>query len=167
MENDIFKWLYENQIPWCPLYNGQHLSGQNLRVSTPLHAESAKRIRKWRDIDPEFYDRVLRVFPEMQVQDRYWDEYDSAKVQRQYSDGFAGCRRYIDERIEDPGQKAMAEQRLKEFMRLTKESPEAYPAELLLRALCNGSIKRVIIPLNREQQEAARRRKAKEASHAV
>ncbi len=157
-ENDIFKWMGENGVRWCPIYDAQHLSGNNLRVSTPLHAESAKRLGTWRVQDPDFYQRVLDVFPEVEVQDRYWGEYDAAAVRDKFDDGLDGCRRYIDERIEDPKQKVMAEKRLRDFVVLQRRNPNAYPSELLLKALVSGSVKRVIQPLNKKQQAANARR---------
>lgn len=164
-ENDIFKWLYENGIRWCSLYNGQHLAGQDLRVSTPLHAESAKRIGKWRKIDPDFYDRVLRVFPEMACQDRYWNAYDSNAVKDRFRDGFEGCQRYIDEQIDDIGQKEMARERLEVYRTLNRKSPDAYPPEVLLDALVIGSIKRPLNPLNKAEQETLKRKRMANATH--
>lgn len=153
-ENDIFKYLGEREIRWCPLYDSQHLAGNNLRVSTPLHSETSKRFGMWRVQDPEFYQRVVDVFPEMLVQDRYWKEYDSAAVRSQYEgQGLEGCRRYIDEQIEDPQQKRMAYKRLQEFRMLQRKDRRAYPTELLLKALVSGSVKRTIVPLNKGQQK--------------
>jgi len=108
-ENDIFKWLGENEVRYCSQYDAQHVAKLGLRVATPLHAEHAKRLGKWREIDPGFYDRLLEIFPEMRVQDRYWSEYDGAGVKARYSDGFAGCRRYIEEMIDEPEQRKVAE----------------------------------------------------------
>jgi predicted phosphoadenosine phosphosulfate sulfurtransferase len=153
-ENDIFKWMHDNSIRWCPIYDAQHVAGHNLRVSTPLHAESAKRLGGWRSVDPEFYQRVLDIFPEVRVQDRYWGEYDAAGEREKYSDGLAGCERYIDEQITDAKQKRLARTRLHEFVIAQRRDPAAYPADLLLRALVSGSLKRVVIPLNQRQQEA-------------
>lgn len=159
-ENDIFKWLGENQVRWCQLYDAQHLSGNNLRVSTPLHAESAKRLGAWRAQDPDFYQRVLDVFPEVAVQDRYWSEYNAGGVAAEYSDGMAGCRRYIETEIEDPKQRAMAMKRFNKFKMLAVRDPAGYPPELLLKALVSGSLKRTIIPLNNQQKEAAHARRS-------
>jgi predicted phosphoadenosine phosphosulfate sulfurtransferase len=153
-ENDIFKWLGENGIRWCLHYDRQHVAGSGLRVATPLHSESSKRMGLWRSIDPEFYERLLRVFPEMRLQDRYWDEFDRQQFRDSYSDGFAGCRRFIEEQITEPGQQAMAMKRYEECTRLHQKATDAYPPELLLTALISGSIKRVLVPLNKAEQAA-------------
>lgn len=154
-ENDIFKYLGESGIKWCPLYDAQHLAGNNLRVSTPLHSETSKRFGLWRVQDPEFYQRVVDVFPDMLMQDRYWAEYDAAAVRSQYEgQGLEGCRRYIEEQMaDDPKQQQVARKRLNEFRVLQRRNPKAYPTDLLLRALVSGSVKRVIVPLNKEQQK--------------
>lgn len=163
-ENDIFKWLGENGVRWCTHYDRQHVAGSNLRVATPLHAESAKRIGLWRSIDPEFYDRLLRVFPEMRLQDRYWDEFDTAQFRDQYSDGFAGCLRFIEEQITESEQQETALKRYDECTRLNKANPDAYPPELLLNALISGSIKRVLVPLNQaDQAKVKAKREARNA----
>ena len=67
-ENDVFRFFYDKGIAYCPIYDHQLLAGRALRVATPLHSEQAKRIGQLREIDPEFYNRVLKVFPEMEVQ---------------------------------------------------------------------------------------------------
>jgi predicted phosphoadenosine phosphosulfate sulfurtransferase len=155
-ENDVFKFLGERNVGWCPFYDAQHLAGMPLRVATPLHDESAKKLKYYRQVDPEFYQRILNVFPDMRLQDRYWDEYDQSGVKLEYSDGFPGCLRYIRERIDDPGQKALAMKRFQEFMRFQKTRAAAYPPELLLSALVAGSLKRTILPVSYQDQEKVR-----------
>lgn len=152
-ENDIFKFLGESEIRWCPLYDSQHLVGNNLRVSTPLHSETSKRFNMWKAQDPEFYQRVVDAFPEMLIQDRYWNEYDPAAVRLQYEGlGLEGCRRFIFE-LEDDQQKRVALERLREFLVLQRKNPKAYPTRLLLQALVSGSVKRTIVPLSKDQQK--------------
>ncbi|NBW22265.1 MAG: peptidase S14, partial [Caulobacteraceae bacterium] len=45
-EKDIFKYLYDNKINYAKIYDAQLFNNENLRVSTPLHAESSKKIYK-------------------------------------------------------------------------------------------------------------------------
>jgi predicted phosphoadenosine phosphosulfate sulfurtransferase len=70
-ENDVMKFLGQEGIRYCPHYNAELYSRTPLRVSTPIHTGSAKRIGQWRKMDPEFYERVTRIFPEMLIQERY------------------------------------------------------------------------------------------------
>jgi predicted phosphoadenosine phosphosulfate sulfurtransferase len=71
-EDDVFKYFYDRNIQYCSLYDAQMWSGQALRVSTPLHAESAKRFDRMKKSAPELYARVIEVFPEMLAHERYY-----------------------------------------------------------------------------------------------
>ena len=64
-QNDIFKYLGENGMRYCPLYDAQLYSRTPFRVSTPIHTGSAKRLDAWRSMDPDFHQRVTAVFPDM------------------------------------------------------------------------------------------------------
>lgn len=155
-ENDVMKWLYESKIPWSKTYDKQHIGGQALRVSTPLHAESSRQMfgeRALRRIQPDFYQRIVKIFPEMMTQERYRRDFDPSRIGELYDDGtFASCERYIDEHIEDDGQRVMAMKRLAEFKMLGVKNPDSFPPGWLLRHLISGSIKRTILPLPREDQ---------------
>jgi predicted phosphoadenosine phosphosulfate sulfurtransferase len=52
-ENDVFRFFYDRKIKYCSLYDLQMWAGNSLRVSTPLHAESAKR-----------FDRIKATVPD-------------------------------------------------------------------------------------------------------
>lgn len=106
-ENDIFKFFSEGgpdgaPVRYCSVYDAQHVAEQSLRVATPLHAESAKRIGKLRASVPEFYNRVLQIFPEMAVQERYWADLDTSAVKARYGQSLDGVRAFIEECILDP-----------------------------------------------------------------
>jgi 3'-phosphoadenosine 5'-phosphosulfate sulfotransferase (PAPS reductase)/FAD synthetase len=75
-ELDIFKYLGEQGIRYCGLYDAQLYSRANFRVSTPIHTAAAKRLAVWRKLDPDFYGRVIAVFPEMLAQERYYFDLD-------------------------------------------------------------------------------------------
>ena len=53
-ENDVFKYLGENGIRYCPLYDSQLYSRTPCRVSTPIHSGSEKRLDAWRTHGPGF-----------------------------------------------------------------------------------------------------------------
>lgn len=73
-EQDVFKYLGEQGIPYCGLYDAQLYARTPFRVSTPIHTGSAKRLEVWRRMDPDFYERVTAVFPEMLAQERYYSQ---------------------------------------------------------------------------------------------
>lgn len=75
-ENDVFKYFYDKGIQYCPTYDSEMFAGAQLRVSTPIHAESAKFFDKQRVMNPTLYQRIVEVFPDMLLQERYYKEYD-------------------------------------------------------------------------------------------
>ena len=103
-QNDIFKYLHDREIKYCDIYDSQVWNKENLRVSTPLHAESSKRIYKLRTRDPIFYEQLIALFPEMLMQERYWDEMDRGAIFEKYPPCFDGILQYIEENIEDAWQ---------------------------------------------------------------
>ena len=69
--NDVFKYFMDNDLRYSSWYEEQMWSGDALRVASPLIAESMKTIEKWAMMDPEFYDRLTKVFPEVRAHERY------------------------------------------------------------------------------------------------
>jgi predicted phosphoadenosine phosphosulfate sulfurtransferase len=157
-DEDVFKYLGENGIGWCPVYDLAHLAGGRLRTSTPLNAEAAKAFDSLRRMEPEFYQKLVDRWPEMMVHERYWKEFSPDKLLAKYlPDGLDGCQRYIDEQIDDPDKRTMAEKRLLEFRRLQAKNPSAYPPLLLLKHLFNGVYYRPINPLSKVGQGESQR----------
>jgi predicted phosphoadenosine phosphosulfate sulfurtransferase len=146
-ENDIFRFFYERQIGYCELYDSQHLAGENLRVSTPLHAESAKRIGQLRAIAPTFYRQVMNLFPEMLVQERYYAELDHAAVVRRYGQDGDGVRSYILDTLTDEHQQAKALGMLADIITRRVRTPHSYPWPYVLKYFMGGSFKRQLLPL--------------------
>ena len=98
-------------IAWAEHYEGQNLAGARLRTG-PLHVEGAKMDYgegKLLQYDPELYARTVAVFPDLQVMGRYWQEFDADGLLREYvAEGWAGVRRYIQEKVTDPKKRAEA-----------------------------------------------------------
>lgn len=158
-EDDVFRFFYDYGIRYCPTYDHQLFAKEPLRVSTPLHAERAKRLNNLRAYEPVFYDQVMAVFPEMAVQERYYDELDRDGLMARYGSSLDGVQAWIEETITDPAQlsKAMAELR---SMRIKQaKTPESYPSDYVLQQFMAGAYKRSITALSMNQQ-AARREKA-------
>lgn len=157
-ENDIFKFFYERDIRYCAVYDAQHVNGQAMRVATPLHAESAKRLGKQRTLDSDFWQRVLRVFPEVEVQERYWDSLDRSAALRPYADaGWAGCARYVEEYFQDPNSYTNAMRWYEQFRANARREPLVYTPTLLLIKLKNGSTKRRVASLTEADAQRAHR----------
>lgn len=150
-EDDVFKYLDECGAHVAPIYEAQSAAHDSLRVSTPLHVQSAKRIGKWRAIDPVFYDRLLAIFPEMEVQERYWADFDTDALVKHYVDmGWIGATRYVTDRIPDPISRRRALKAVSEFKRMAINGNDGlgrpeYTVEYLIRELMSGVIERNIV----------------------
>lgn len=153
-EEDIFIYFYKAGIPYAPIYNKQMWNKQRLRVATPLHAESAKQLGKLRTIYPTFYEQILRIFPEVEVQDRYWGEFDRLGVIYQYPRTFDGIRKYVYENITDANQRALAIERLASAERNRNSRMKTvegrknfggYPVLQVFKAILAGQYKRELL----------------------
>lgn len=151
-EDDIFKFLYDEGIPYCTVYDSQVLSGGRLRVATPLVCEGAKQIEKLRVQDPDFYDRIMRIFPESGL-NRYWQDYDTEAVIRQYGRTYIGVRRWILANL-DPSHKKKALGYLQSAMAMLKERPYAYHPVYLLKWAMGGRFDRMPIPMTVDEHKA-------------
>lgn len=144
-EDDVFRFFYERGIRYCPIYDAQLAAGSSLRVSTPLHPESAKRLDTARAIDPEFMDGVMRLFPEMLVQERYWGELDRGALKARYGQSMEGVREFILT-MDDAAQQEKALNRLGEIEGRARRAPHAYPPDHVLAYFMGGSFKRQLLP---------------------
>ena len=145
-EDDVFKYFYEKGIQYCQIYDHQMWSGQSMRVSTPLHAESAKRFNKLKESAPELYQNVIRIFPEMLAHERYYPDLDRAAIKKQYGSSYEGVRSWIEENITDEHQYKLAIDRFKKVMVALQKAPDSYPPYYLLKAFMSGAYKRNILP---------------------
>lgn len=164
-EKDIFKYMYQNRIKYCQIYDKQMFNQESLRVSTPLHAEAAKRLGKLRTTYPQFYEQLVNIFPEMLVQDRYWGEFDRYAIISRYEPSWSGILKYINDNIKEPERAALAKKRLfhaKQFRETAiRKNPKrdnlgGYPILYVFKSIINGDYKRKIQPKDKIS-EAERR----------
>lgn len=151
-EKDIFKYLYDKKIKYCAIYDNQMWNGQALRVSTPLHSESAKEFHKIRTIYPMFYQQLVDLFPEMLVQEKYWKSLDRYGVIYQYPRTLQGIFNYIDDNLEG-NMRDLARLRIRQAYTsrenrlkkgLGKENLGGFPLLYLFKCVVNGQFKRRI-----------------------
>jgi len=154
-EPDIFKYLHECNLAYCPSYDFQLFAGANLRVSTPLHAESSKNIYQLKESEPVFYAQVCALFPEIRLQERYFHSLDRYSIIARYPHNFSGIYQYINEHITDPAQRKKAREAVHEVekarAKALREGKHAnpfggYPLLYVFRCIVNGAYKRKIMP---------------------
>ena len=159
-ENDVFRYFYDHDIRYCATYDYQLWAKEPLRVSTPLHAERAKRLDNLRCYEPDFYDQVMEVFPEMAVQERYYSELDQASVIDKYGGSLDGVEEWIEDNLVDPHRKAKAMKELRAVRIKQEKTPESYPSDYVLGAFMAGAYKRSITALGKNQQKARREKES-------
>jgi len=148
-ENDVFRFFYDYDIQYCPLYDRQVWAGAALRVATPMIAESAKRFDALKAVDPTLYAQVIDIFPEMIVQGRYYQQMrgNRADLVEKYGQSFEGIRAWVEEHITDPAHRKKALKELSDVIVRSRNAPQAYPPDYVLKAFMSGHYKRVIQPL--------------------
>ncbi len=144
-ENDVMKYLYEHDIPHCPIYDAQHLAGERLRVSTPLHAEKAAYMSKLRETDPGFLDRILERFPEMAIHERYHHEVDYKAEEVTHAQTWDSIEAWIWANVAGD-QLNMALRRFQDARNRERKSPGAYPLPHVFQYLQGGRYKRELLP---------------------
>lgn len=148
-EDDVFLYFYKTGIVYCPIYDMQMLNNENLRVATPLHAESSKRFYQIRTRSPKFYEQLITLFPEMLVQERYWTQFGKKENFDKYPHTFDGIREYCYENIDDVKKRNQALKciNLAESMResnIKKGNKPfgGYPVRHVFMQVFNGAFKR-------------------------
>ena len=160
-QDDVFLYFYRSGHEYCQIYDLQVFNQDNLRVSTPLHAESSKKFKKLKTLYPVFYQQIIDLFPEMIVQDKYWDEYDRTAVIYEYPKSWSGIVQYIKKNLEGY-EKNLAVKRVLEC-RTTRENKlkkkegthnlAGYPVLYVFKAIVAGQFKRAIQPRSKPNRE--------------
>jgi predicted phosphoadenosine phosphosulfate sulfurtransferase len=100
-EDDVFKYLYDRKIKYCQIYDMQMFSKQTLRVATPVHKNAYRELKALRGMYPKFYENLINIWPEIDTQAKYWEEYDEMGILNKYEASWEGILRYCKERIRD------------------------------------------------------------------
>jgi predicted phosphoadenosine phosphosulfate sulfurtransferase len=151
-ENDIFRYFYEKGIAYCPVYDLQMWAGNSLRVATPIYVERSKRFHKVKAETPDFYARVVKVFPEMLAHERYYRELDREAIYERYGSSYDGVRAWIEENIEDEVLYQTAVDRFDGVMVRIANKASGYPPKYLLTAFMAGHYRREILPQARKKE---------------
>lgn len=144
-EKDVFKYLHDVGAEYAPIYDAQTWADTRRRVSTPIHAEAAKRFHVLRAVDPILYAQVIDVFPEMLEHERYYRDLDRQKVYDGYESN-EGIKTWIDENIDDPVEHKLAIMRYNMAMKMSKKYPNSYNPRHILKQFMSGGYKRQIQP---------------------
>ncbi len=149
---DVFKYFSDTGYRYTSWYEAQLWADDTFRVATPLNTENSKKLDKWAKEDPEFYDRLSTIFPEVRAQERYINDIDKSHIVKKYGKDLDGVELWIKKNIAEGTnafRKAMAE--LQRIRRRSKTQPAIWlphgNAEYVLKEFMKGSYKRQIMPI--------------------
>jgi predicted phosphoadenosine phosphosulfate sulfurtransferase len=133
--DDVFKFITEeHKASYCEYYDLASLTGSNSRVGIPLHAVAVRRIGDVVVTEPEFYDRLVECFPQVDAQRRWWPDFDIEKVIMIYAkEEWSGVKRCIEENVLTPGLNQRAMAFASEFRKKHRKDPRSYPIHWLIR----------------------------------
>ena len=135
--NDVYKYISEEHNgTYCAYYDYAVMGGANQRVGIPLHSVAARRIADTVRTEPEFYDRLVEVFPHIEAQYRLWPDFDVETLISGYAeDGWDGVRNCIDDNMLTKGMRLAAMKFVDAFRKKHVSDPFGYPIDSLIRTL--------------------------------
>jgi hypothetical protein len=134
--NDVLKFISDNNFPYCEFYDWTAVSGGNPRVGIPLHSVAIRRIGDVILTEPEFYDRLVECFPQIDAQRRYWKDFNIESLISGYvSRGWDGVRACIKENMLTPGLEKSAMAYAAAFRKKHLHDTYSYPLDSLIRTL--------------------------------
>ena len=156
-EKDILRYLYENKIPYCRVYDWQMFAKMDLRTSAWLHPEKARHLPKLRQIDPQFYDQLLKIFPESVVHERYESSMDREKIVAEYGKSWETIEDYIKKFFPDETTRNIALHRLYQIWKLSNSERNArlncYPLDYVIKYFIRGEVRKLLLPYRKSRKE--------------
>ena len=140
--NDVFKYIMEeHNAEYCSYYDVAAMTGSNTRVGIPLHAVAVRRIGDVITTEPEFYDRLVKVFPYIDAQRLYWTSLDIEAIINKYAQfGFDGAKMFIDDYMIGETKTKRARAYVAEFRKKHLANPKSYTVYQMIRTMLLGSI---------------------------
>lgn len=135
--NDVLKFISEEHgANYCEYYDLAAITGSNTRVGIPLHSVAIRRIGDVIRTEPEFYDRLVECFPQIDAQRRWYPDFNMERLIEEYVamgwDGVKGC---IEDNMLTDGIRKRAMAFVAEFRKKAAADPPSYPLDALIRTL--------------------------------
>lgn len=100
-ETDVFKYFYERNVTYCPVYDTQMWAGTQLRVASSLHERAQPQLFAMKAMYPMYYQQLCALMPEIETHFRYYKEVDKTRIYQQYPHTWDGIREYIADHLEE------------------------------------------------------------------
>lgn len=153
-EDDVFRYFYDFDLPYCPVYDDQSWLRIERRVATSIVREQSKTATRLGRFAPEYFERVAEIFPDFKLHARYNPEratggaLDDATLD-QYGSSMAGVWDWIEENLSgDPAAFQIAVKRYIEVLAQHERTPERFPPDYVLRCFINQGGQRPILAKN-------------------
>lgn len=150
--DDVFKYFSDTGHRYTSWYEAQLWADDTFRVATPLNTENSKKLDKWAKEDPEFYDRLSTIFPEVRAQERYINDLDKSHIVKKYGKDLNTVEIWIRNNI--PKNTPAFKKAIKELERIKRRAvlqPAIWlphgNAEYVLKEFMKGTYKRQIMPV--------------------
>jgi len=147
LDNDVFRYFYDRDIRYCPIYDAQLWGEAGARVSTALNPQASKVLDALEYYDPELYERAVEVFPDTATQRRYWKEYDVQALVAKHAQSWESLEAWVRDHYKDPEAQAMTLKELAAVRKRAKVTPDSYPLDHVFMSLLRQSGRRTIQPL--------------------
>lgn len=155
LENDVLKFLKDKDVKYCQVYDWQMFAKMKLRMSPALHPENIRNIKKLRQLDPGFYERLLEIFPDQEVHDRYGEARSNKNMYEKYAKSWETIRDYIMEHYEEGKSRNLALYRweaAKNFAASEKSKAlDGMPLDYVLRYFMGGRIWKNLLPSRKKK----------------
>ena len=138
--DDVFKYIYDHDIPYCSIYDSQVHGQVNLRVSGPMHAEMAKRMPENARVHPEYYAKIFKIFPDVATQNRYGKSLDLDAATLAISGSWGAIENWIVEHVDEGQALERCLKVLQTCQNMAKRQPQSYPLKYVARYFINGQV---------------------------
>lgn len=150
-EDDIFRFFYDFDLPYCPVYDLQSWLRIERRVATSVVREQTKTATRLGRLDPEYFERITEIFPDFRLHSMYDPEratigsLDGDTIDR-YGSSMAGVWDWIEENLSaDPKAFLTAAQRYVEVLGQHERTPDRFPPDYVLKCFMNqGGIRPIL-----------------------
>lgn len=141
-ENDVFKFLYDNEIPLSRAYHERMLVGLEMRTSTFMPPGAAKNLEKMKAIDPEGYEKLVELFPAIRLHGMYFRELDVDGIVKRWGKTYSKVRSWIELTCPEGMARETVLANFDRTMVHATSAPHLYTPEYVLRSFLNGTFGR-------------------------
>lgn len=147
--DDVYRYLYDTIGELPPVYQWLLVTNQGLRTSTVTHRGGAKYLDRLAQIDPELYERVCQVMPELKLQALYWAELDVEGMVEKYGQSYLDVQKWIDDYVTNEEMHDTATRMLEKTLGRAIDYPHAYNPRMVLMHFLHGNLSSEVQPASK------------------